>query len=343
MIIEEANAIASRRCRVFVGDAAVPDAHIAETLANSRGLAYGDGVFETMRAHRGVIHWWPAHWARLAQGAQRLGIPLPSRDRVEAERDAWLCDAPDAAIKLMLIRGSGGRGYAPLRDASPLWLLSAHPLPPAAPEAGLRLRWCETRLAAQPRLAGLKHCNRLEQVLARAEWDALEPDEAACDEGLMRDDAGDVMAAISANLFVYRESHSCGDSQSDALANTASDSASGWLTPRLDRCGIAGVCRAWALTALDAREVVLSPEDVLSADAVFLCNALRGILPMAQLGTRRWMPHPAVAEAQRRLVAAHPGFAHAMAGHAAGAPAVDAHAAVNAAVNVVPDCSEVRP
>lgn len=308
--MRDADAQSSNARRIFVGDDAVPASRIGDVLADSRGLAYGDGVFETMRAHRGAIHWWAAHWARLTRGAERLGIRLPSQALVEAERDALLLNAPDAVIKLMLIRGSGsgGRGYAPDRDAAPLWWLSAHPLPSPLSSA-VRLRWCETRLSAQPKLAGLKHCNRLEQVVARAEWHALailndagsdeassdETDAAACDDGLMRDEAGAVIASTSANLFVFRRAD--GDDEGT------------WQTPRLDRCGIAGICRGWALTALDAREATLTPEDVESADAVFLCNAVRGILPVAQLGARRWSRHPALTEAQHRLAAAHPAFA----------------------------------
>jgi 4-amino-4-deoxychorismate lyase len=332
--------MAMQACRVFVGEERVADARLGAVLAGCRGLAYGDGLFETMRADRGAIAWWPAHWARLEEGAHRLGIPLPSRAIVESQRDALLAEAPDAAIKLMLIRGSGGRGYAPAPDAPPLWLLSAHPLPPAAPADGLRLRWCATGLASQPRLAGLKHCNRLEQVLARAEWDALNADEAGCDDGLMCDQDGRVIAATSANVFVYRETPGGG-------------MPAGWATPRLDRCGIAGVCRGWAIQALDAREAALTPEDVAAADAVFLCNALRGILPVAQLGARRWARHPALADAQARLAVAHPGFAAhpppAHAPHGSGAEAssvsfsVPPAADASAEEGVAADRSEVRP
>lgn len=292
--------------RVFVGDDAVAPERIADVLARSRGLAYGDGVFETMRAHRGAIHWWPAHWARAERGAERLGIPLPSRTRVEAERDALLHAAPDGVVKWTLLRGAGvrTRGYAPDPAAPSLWLLSAHPAP--APLArDLRLRWCETRLAAQPRLAGIKHCNRLEQVLARAEWTRLDADEAACDDGVMRDADGRAICATSANLLVHRDG--------------------GWWTSSVERCGIAGVCRAWAIEALDARETGLSVEAVESADAVVLCNAVRGILPVARLGDARWPSrHPAVDEALRRLAAAHPAFAEASMAGARKAASADA-------------------
>src|SRR5690606_34706124 len=139
------------------------------------------------------------------------------------------------------------------------------------------------RLAVQPALAGIKHCNRLEQVLARAECDR-----AGADEGLLRDDDGRVVSAIAANLFVR--------------------SGDRWLTPPVDRCGVAGTCRAALLAALPAREATLAREDVERADAVFLCNAVRGILPVARLGAHAWPAHPAMAEAQAALARLHPGF-----------------------------------
>lgn len=251
-----------------------------------RGLAYGDGLFETMRAHRGALPWWDAHWARLALGAGRLGLPLPDPARTRHEAEALLAGR-DAVLKLLLTRGSGGRGYAPPEAAVPTLLLSVHALPAAAPADGITVRWCETRLALQPRLAGLKHCNRLEQVLARAEWH-----DADIHEGLMRSSEGDVVSATAANLFILADGR--------------------WRTPAVDRCGVAGVCRAWLLDALDALETRVDAADLESADAVFLCNAVRGILPVARLEARRWAratPHRRQVDAlQARLAAAHPAF-----------------------------------
>ena len=135
----------------------------------------------------------------------------------------------------------------------------------------------------QPVLAGLKHCNRLEQVLARREAVA-----AGADEGLMRDIAGDVVSATSANLFVLQ-----GDT---------------WHTPPVDRCGVAGVCRAHLLPALQARETRLAPDGVERADAIFLCNAVRGILAVVRVGARAFAPHPAVDDARCILARLHPAF-----------------------------------
>jgi 4-amino-4-deoxychorismate lyase len=269
--------------RIFAGhrrvDAIAPD---------DRGLAYGDGLFETMRVHRGTVPWWDAHWARLRRGAERLRLRLPDARQAREQATALFADdsadGGDGVLKLIVTRGGGGRGYAPSPDAEPTWLLSRHALPSVAPADGLRARWCETRLASQPLLAGIKHCNRLEQVMARAECV-----EAGTDEGLMQDCDGNAVAATSANLFVLH-----GD---------------GWSTPLLDRCGVAGVCRARLLVSLQAREARLDVAAVEAADAVFLCNAVRGILPLAGLGTRTWLPHPAIAAARRALARLHPAFA----------------------------------
>ena len=137
----------------------------------------------------------------------------------------------------------------------------------------------------QSRLAGIKHLNRLEQVLARAEWD-----DAAIHEGLLCDADGRVVSAISANLFALR----------DGL----------WLTPPVADCGIAGICRAWILDHVaGACEAVLTRAEVESADALILCNAVRGILPVAALGARRWPLHPGTSALRESLAMTAPAFA----------------------------------
>jgi len=251
--------------------------------ADSRAVAYGDGLFETMRVHAGAIPWWDAHWRRLAAGAQRLRMPLPDPSRARAEAATLFEDGGDGVLKLLVSRAAGSRGYSPSTHRDSAWMIARFPLPEGT-AGGLRARWCETRMSLQPALAGFKHCNRLEQILARAECD-----DAGVDEGLMLDVEGTVVGATSANLFAL--------------------GTDGWLTPKVDRCGVAGVCRAHLLVALDARQVRLSVADVEGADAVFLSNAVRGILPLAQLATRDWPPHAAVAAAQQKLAALHPGFA----------------------------------
>ena len=264
--------------RVFRGETRV-DA----VPADDRGIAYGDGLFETLRVHRGGVPWWDDHWSRLRLGADRLGLPLPDEARVRDEAASLFSDRGDGVLKLLATRGPGERGYAPPADPVPTWIVSRHAVP-AAPTQGLRLHVCEIRLAAQPALAGIKHCNRLEQVLARAEVGR-----AGADDGVLLDAGGNVIGATAANLFAFIDGR--------------------WATPRIDDCGIAGICRARLLPALDARECVLSPAEVESADAVFLCNAVRGILAVARLGARAWAPHPALDAARAALSRLHPSFA----------------------------------
>ena len=264
--------------RVFVGNDRVDAWPVGNRLE-----AYGDGLFETMRVHRGELPWWRSHWDRLAHGAHRLRLPLPDEALVREAAASLFADGGDGVLKLLLGRGGTNRGYAPTSSASPLWMLSRHALPAVGPD-GLAARWCETRLSIQPVLAGLKHCNRLEQVLARAECD-----DAGVDEGLMLDSEGNVVSATSGNLFMLSDGR--------------------WSTPLVDRCGVAGVCRAHLINLLQASELSLSPAQVEAAEAVFLCNAVRGILPLARLGARAWTPHPAIADAKRLVAGIHPGFA----------------------------------
>lgn len=229
---------------------------------HDRGLAYGDGVFETMRVHDGLVPWWPAHASRLNEGAQRLRIALPDHDWLTGQVHALATRRRQGVLKLVLTRGCGGRGYAPPPAMPATLFLSLHALPAPAPATGLRLRWCQTRLALQPLLAGIKHCNRLEQVLARAEWD-----DPGIDDGLLCDSEGQVVCATAGNVFARI--------------------AGRWITPPVQRCGVAGRLREWLLTHVDDSAVApVMPTDIENAEALFIGNAVRGILPVTRLGER---------------------------------------------------------
>jgi 4-amino-4-deoxychorismate lyase len=210
-------------------------------------------------------------------------LPVPDESVVRHECAGLVGDAGRAVLKVLLTRGSGGRGYLPPPDATPTVVLSRHEAPPA-PARGLHLRWARTTLAMQPALAGIKHCNRLEQVLARAEWQ-----DADIDEALMCDGEDRVVGATSANLFALLGGR--------------------WLTPSVERCGIAGIARGWLLANLPGAAVAdLNAAEVSHADALFLCNAVRGILPVRRLGMREWPRDEAVAAVRARLAEAQPAF-----------------------------------
>lgn len=257
--------------------------------ADDRGLAYGDGVFETLLVHEGRSVWWDAHWRRLRQGAERLRIALPDEGLVVDEAAHLIETMPRAVLKLVLTRGAGGRGYAPPAEAQPTLVLSLHDAPGATPANGLNLRWCDTRLARQPALAGIKHLNRLEQVLARMEWS-----DPAIHEGLMLDTDGLVVCATAGNLFALIDGR--------------------WFTPRIAECGVAGVMRDWLLANVDgAAEADLRITDIDAADAAFVCNSVRGPMPVRRLGEREWTDHAAIRALARLVLAQAPAFAFSFA------------------------------
>jgi 4-amino-4-deoxychorismate lyase len=236
---------------------------------DDRGLLYGDGLFETIRCVHGVAPLWARHCERLRQGCQRLALPVPDLDQVQRQLITLCEELPDAVARVTWTRGSGPRGYAPPADVRGRLIVSvaARAADPAPATDGVAVRMCDTRLSSQPRLAGLKHLNRLEQVLARAEWNSPE-----WGEGLMCDDEGHVVCATAANLFIVRDG---------AL-----------FTPPVDRCGVAGVARAEVLATQPVALRRLTLHDVASADEVFLTSSVRGILPVRQCAGRTWRPGP---------------------------------------------------
>ncbi len=233
--------------------------------ANDRGLHYGDGLFETIAVHGGAPALWDRHMQRLLLGCERLGIaPI---DAAQLRRESLqLCEGvAEGVLKIIITRGSGGRGYrAPPSGATQptrLVALYAWPeYPPAFWVEGVAVRLCSTRLGSNPALAGIKHLNRLEQVLARSEWE-----DPAIPEGLMLDGEGHVIEGTMSNLFIVRNGR--------------------LLTPDLSRCGVAGVMRGCILdgvrdTGIPAEITQITLDDVKSSDEVFLCNSLIGVWPV---------------------------------------------------------------
>ncbi|MEP7186711.1 MAG: aminodeoxychorismate lyase [Rhodanobacter sp.] len=240
-----------------------------QVSAQDRGLAYGDGLFESIRVMAGSAPLWPRHMQRLSESCVRLHMPRPDPAQLWHEVRQVTHDMPQAVVRITLTRGVGERGYAPPVWPRPTRVVAAFVPPPFVAEVydeGLRLRVCDIRLGDQPLLAGMKHLNRLEQVLARAEWS-----DPAIGEGLMRDGHGKVISATMANVFAVI----------DGVL----------LTPALDRCGVAGVARAEVLALQPrARTAELTLETLRGASEVFLSSSVRGIVPVKSLGERGFAP-----------------------------------------------------
>lgn len=250
--------------------------------ASDRGLAYGDGVFETIAWLNGEPVLWQAHMRRLVKGCRRLGLPPPPVDRLLDEAHQTAHGAEAGVVKIVVTSGSAGRGY---KRPSTVELrrfvgFSSFPeYPQHWWQNGARVRWCELRLAAQPALAGIKHLNRLEQVLARAEW--TDPDIA---EGLLCDADGHVIEGTMSNVFLQH---------GDEL-----------ITPQLNRCGVAGVMAERVAEIAEGlgwrvRHTNLAPDQLRQGDGVFLTNSVIGVLPVTELGGHR-LQHSKAAQAIMR-------------------------------------------
>ena len=234
---------------------------------HDRGLQYGDGLFETLSCVGGRPRWFDRHLARLALGCERLGIPAPDGALLRAEVQALLGAAPRAMIKIILTRGvATARGYRPVGDEQPTRIVSAHEwIARANPE--FRLGLTAVPLGVNSRLAGLKHLNRLEQVLAQRE-----AAERGLQEVLMRSSAGEVVCGSMSNLFVCRGGE--------------------LLTAPVTQCGVAGVMRALVLEAaprlgIAVRIAPLSERDVDAATALFVTNVRLGLQPVHWYQGRR--------------------------------------------------------
>lgn len=243
--------------------------------AADRGLLYGDGVFRTLRVAGGQPLHWQRHYRKLQQDCAALALPCPDASLLLEELHRLIVSGTDGVAKIIITRGTGARGYAPARQPIPTRILNLAPFTPYPDEfytQGVRLRVCNLRLAHQPRLAGIKHLNRLENVLAAAEWD-----DAGIVEGLLLDRDGNVIEGTRSNLFVVR---------GGAL-----------LTPDLSRCGVAGVQRERVLEWASAHNVPcriaqFGPGELRAADEIFLVNSVIGLWPVRELLDRSWSHFP---------------------------------------------------
>ncbi|MBN6775163.1 aminodeoxychorismate lyase [Pseudomonas granadensis] len=251
------------------------DGQPADSLSlKDRGLAYGDGLFETIAVRGGQPILLDRHLARLAKGCARLAITADI-EQIADELLRYAAAMGEGVLKLILTRGDGQRGYAPDPAAPGRRILQGNPpaaYPAAHAEHGIRLFPCTTRLSRQPLLAGLKHLNRLEQVLARAEWQDSEHA-----EGLMLDRTGRVIEGVFSNLFIVR----------DGVLITAD----------LQRCGVAGVMRAEILfqaesLAIPSQITDISLEQLQWADEVFVCNSVYGVWPVRAYAALSWPVGP---------------------------------------------------
>ena len=250
--------------------------------ALDRGLALGDGIFRTLRVRSGQPLNWRWHAARLSADCEKLRLPAPDEETLRSEIARV---APgDAVVKVTVTRGEAGRGYAVPTAVRTTRIVSAHAVPDYPADwarEGVRVRRCHLVLAQQPRLAGVKTLNRLENVLARSEWD-----DASIAEGLIADAEGRIIEGTMTNVFI-------------AAAGRV-------FTPDLARCGVVGAQRERVRELLRAERVHCEERDlrwtdVLAAQEIFLTNSVIGLWPVRQVDERAYVPGP-IAARVRELI-----------------------------------------
>jgi len=241
--------------------------------AADRGLAYGDGLFSTIKVESGVMQDWCLHLQRFKTGAERLFFPTIDWNLLEKEAvelaQQWQHQA-HAVLKIIVTRGSGGRGYSSDGCDQPVRILSLSAFPEHYlkwQKEGVKLAQCQTLLSRNKQLAGLKSLARLEQVLIKQELKQLQ-----ANEGIVCDEFGHVIEGCSANLFLYLDEQ--------------------WITPKLNFSGVAGVMRARIMQhpniQVIEKEVTLA--DVNQATCLCLTNALMGIVPVKQYQGIQYSP-----------------------------------------------------
>ncbi len=231
-----------------------------------RGLMYGDGLFETIAVRNRQFEFWHRHIQRLLDGCRRLNIPLPDPEVLLIEARSLVENCTNAVVKIVITRGSGGRGYRPPEQSHPNRFLTAYDWPDYPPERqtqGIVATYCRNTIGINRMLAGIKHLSRLEHVMARSEWH----DEAII-EGLMLDSTGHVIEGTMSNFFFVKQGQLC--------------------TPDLSTCGVAGIMRD--VIQLRAQRLQIPVKvgrfitaDIDIADELFFTNSLIGIWPVRQL------------------------------------------------------------
>ena len=230
-----------------------------------RALHFGDGVFETIRIHQAKAVWWQQHIDRLLDGCRRLHFStLPDVKTLQREANELLTGCDTGTLKIIVSRGNSSSGYAPATDSIPnrVLILTQGLRHQSKAEQGIVLGVCKQSISGSPQLSGIKHLNRLEQVLAR-----IECQDNDWDEGLMLDDRNRIIEGCMSNLFVW---------QKDRL-----------LTPQLEHTGIKGICREKIIllaeeNGLKVEQCELDLGDLQHSDGLFVTNSLIGIWPVVQ-------------------------------------------------------------
>jgi 4-amino-4-deoxychorismate lyase len=258
-----------------------------QLTVSDRGLQYGDGLFETIAYRNRHLELSKGHFTRLQLGCERLGIPFTDFSLLRDEIDTAVQNVDgDAVIKVIITRGSGGRGYKADSQAQPTRIISVHPIPdyPENRQNGITVIRCQHPVSLNSVLAGIKHLNRLDQVIARNEWDDTD-----IAEGLMFTEQGELIEGTMSNVFLIKDNQ--------------------LITPSLAQAGIQGVMRTLIIAichdiGVHVSETTLTEADFLNAEGAFVCNSLIGIWPITHYvpSNKMWEKHALITRLQTAVM-----------------------------------------
>jgi 4-amino-4-deoxychorismate lyase len=253
----------------------MPELEINQVLdLQDRGLHYGDGLFETLLKFDGEIPLWHDHYQRLKNGCDRLHIPLAEEQWLAQKVSQETSDQNSAVIKIIVTRGRGGRGLKlPVQNQFSIFVLEYPYTEISEENLALKVSICQTRLPINPNLAGLKHLNRLDYVLAAIEIE----DMGNRDEGILCDSDGYLVEGVISNLFFFSHGK--------------------MHTPSLDFAGVEGVMRQRVIEYLQQQDTPVKtgrfyPDLLLQASECFMCNSVYGIRPIKTIGEQEFATGP---------------------------------------------------
>lgn len=254
-----------------------------------RGLAFGDGLFETIRINQGVAPLLELHLDRLLTSASILGIAL-SREQVLDDIALALSlsreqQDSDWRVKYIVTRGESDSGYMPNPRNQPTRIMHMMPhdagLVRLLQQQGIKACSVQWRLSQQPALAGLKHLNRLDQIKGRQEL--VDSD---CFEGFMKDQSGNYIEGTMTNIFAVAPDGEL-------------------ITPSLEMAGVSGVMRRLVMQelapALNKQCFEAEIHRMTDFTEVFITNSMIGIVPVVAVDQTQYLIGSLTRQLQQQL------------------------------------------
>ena len=250
-----------------------------------RALHYGDGVFETIAIQDGKVLCFDEHLNRLEKGCKKIKIPVQDKTIIKNEILSLTENTDRAVVKIIITRGQGGRGYKIPDNIESTRIISLFPWPDYSSELsifGIKTKLCNYRYSNNPVLAGIKHLNRLEQILARAEWG-----DKKIIEGIVMNSDNYIIEGTMSNIFCILEKT--------------------LYTPDLSLCGIEGIVREKIINLADKLKFKIEIKKItldflLNAEEIFMCNSLIGIWPVNSIDKKVFLEHKETQKIKNKLI-----------------------------------------